>query len=91
MTHQQGQLTGMSSATLMPTPPAGAFAVLLQAKTQSIIYTRDGTTPSASNGFVLAVGAVPYSVSGSIAALRFLESVGGAVLNYEFCIDKTAI
>lgn len=88
MTVTHGQLTGLSVAQAL-TVPAGATTVLLQAKTQNIYYTMDGSTPSATNGLILLVGLAPISYSGKLSGLKFLEVTASAVLNYAFFVDRT--
>ena len=88
MTVTHGQLTGLDSEQAL-TVPAGATTVLLQAKTQNVYYTMDGTTPSSTNGLILIAGLAPISYSGKLSDLNFLEVNASAVLNYAFFIDRT--
>lgn len=47
---------GSLAAAVTLTPPTGANVLRIQAAAQAIRYTLDGTTPTASTGFLLAVG-----------------------------------
>ena len=91
MTFSNGQLTGMTSATALPSIPAGCFVVCLQAESQNVRFTVDGSTPSTSNGFVLVAGQPPVSWSGNVANLKFKQEASDAILNYAYGIDRTAI
>jgi hypothetical protein len=54
--------TDISSATVL-TPPTGATKVLMQAVTQNIRYTLDGTTPTATTGFQLVASDPPLLIN----------------------------
>lgn len=61
--------------------PAGANAMQLQATGQNVRYTVDGTTPSASVGFVLVADADAVFVPANDGmTIRVIEvSAGGAI------------
>lgn len=67
------------------TQPAGANKALLQALTQNVRYTLDGTTPTTSNGFQLKVGWPPslIAVDGGIT-LKAVAETGTASLQYQW-------
>jgi len=88
MTVSHGQLTGLNAIQSL-TVPTGASSVLLQAETQNIRYTMDGSNPSASNGLLLIAGQEPTRFAGNFSGLKFLESAASAKLNYAFQIDRT--
>lgn len=89
MTTQEFQVTGLDSVKSLSSIPAGATSVWLQAETQSIRYSTDGTDPSSSHGLILVVGNDPVLYSGNISALKFLEVTASAILNGRYVIDRT--
>lgn len=67
------------------TPPAGATQVLIQALTANIRYTIDGSTPTATAGFVLYVLADPLAIRlGAGGELQIIEESAGAVAQYQW-------
>lgn len=84
------QLTGLSTVKSLAAAPAGAVAVELQAHTQNIYYTKDGTDPSSTNGLILKADDKPTSFSGKFSDLKFLEVTASAVLNYSWRVDSTS-
>lgn len=72
-----------TAATL--TKPAGANKVLLQALTQNVRYTLDGSTPTTSSGFQLKAGDAPrqIAVDGGIT-LKVVTETGTASLQYQW-------
>lgn len=59
-------------------------SILVQVHTQNAYYTLDGSTPSATNGFVLYAGNDPLLISmNDTIAIKFL-GVSGAILQWEF-------
>lgn len=64
--------------------PAGASFVRIQAETQAIRYTVDGTTPTAATGFLLAVGVEKDIYVGSGASLNVIAAVAGASIQYQW-------
>jgi len=78
--HQQ--VTGLS-ATKTLTLPSGTRMALLQAETQDIRYTLDGTTPSSTNGLLLTAGdyPTPVTVEAGLPDAKFIETTASAKLN----------
>ncbi len=81
------QLTSVDTSTLISTCsggiPAGANVVVFEAEAQAIRYRDDGTSPTASAGMPVAVGAtVVYQ--GTISNLRVISQTAGAKLNALF-------
>ena len=72
----------ISGATTL-TPPAGASQVLIQAITQNIRYTLDGTTPTSTIGFQMRAGDPPVvlSVTPSMT-LQVIQESATASLQY---------
>lgn len=65
--------------------PLHARGILMQALTQNVRYTLDGTTPTAGRGFQLKAGDPPVYVElGSRISLKIIGEVAGGVLCYEF-------
>lgn len=71
------------SGVYSPTTPGDATKVLVQAITQNIRFTLDGTTPTSSVGFRITAGDPPMviPVSGSV---KFIEEIAGAVLQLQW-------
>lgn len=63
--------------------PAGANFAVLQPEAQAIRYRDDGTAPTASVGYPVAVGA-SLTRSGNLSAVRVISSTAGAKLNVLF-------
>lgn len=73
------QITGLSTVKQL-TVPTGAGAALIQATTQAVRYRDDGVNPSGTVGMSLAAGDSMW-YTGSLSALRFIESAASAVIN----------
>lgn len=80
--------TAISSATAL-TPPAGLAAgaakLLIQALTQNVRYTLDGTTPTASKGFQLVAGDPPIIIPvDSSTVVKVIEEAATADIQYQW-------
>lgn len=65
--------------------PLHARGILMQAITQNIRYTLDGSTPTASSGYQLLASDPPLYIEITKGMrLRFLREASGAVLEYEY-------
>lgn len=75
------QLTSLSASTAL-TVPSGANYAIVVAETQAVRYRDDGTAPTATVGFPLAVG-VTFQIDGlaMLTAVRFIEQTAGAKIN----------
>lgn len=73
----------ISAATSFASPPTGATAVLIQAETQSIRITADGTTPTATTG-LLVTTSVPVLLTGDIAKLKVIETTASAAVSLTY-------
>lgn len=72
----------VSTATTI-TPEAGADWMIIQTYGQAINITFDGTTPTATTGFTLAVG-VPYRVDfGQDTTVKIIEVAAGATVQWQ--------
>jgi hypothetical protein len=65
--------------------PTGCEEVMVQALTQNIRYTLNGTNPTAASGFLLTAGdpAVVLPVTKN-TVLKFISATAGAILEHEF-------
>lgn len=73
----------VSSAETL-TRPTGANALLLQAFTQAIRYTLDGTTPTASTGFRLAANSQAELYLAPGATVKLIEETASASVQYQW-------
>lgn len=74
----------ISSATTL-TPPTGATKILIQALTQNVRFTLDGTAPTASRGFQLKAGDPPMLIPlGASTVLKVIEEAATADLQYQW-------
>jgi len=65
--------------------PIGANYLMVQSITQATIFTLDGSTPSATNGFVLLTTQSPVLIGmGTSVIPRFLRAASGAILQYQW-------
>jgi hypothetical protein len=63
----------------------GAERLMVQTHTQNVWYTLDGSTPSATNGFVLLATQPPIIINvGAGVIPNFLRAASGAVLQYQW-------
>lgn len=70
-------------AVVTLTVPTGATFALIQAQTQNVRWTDDGSNPTASVGMLLATGA-PSQFSSSLSVLKFIQTTASAVLNISY-------
>lgn len=75
--------TSVSGATAL-TKLAGANAIMLQALTQNVRYTLDGSTPTASQGFRLAAGTLITLSVGSDMTVTVIEETASASIEYQW-------
>lgn len=77
-----------SGYTYAATDPSAAGsrppACFLQATTQNIRWTVDGSAPTATYGMLLVAGAAPFFYAGPLNQLRFIQVTSGAVLNVTY-------
>jgi len=77
------QEADLSAATGLPSIATGAIIALVQAESQQVRWTDDGTTPTALIGTLMEAGQV-IEFNGNLAALQFFEVVAGASLNVSY-------
>lgn len=75
--------TALSSAATL-TPDAGANGILIQAVSQNIYITFDGSTPSSTNGLIVIAGQAPvlytFPAGTTIKMIQAASSAVGKVL-----------
>lgn len=64
--------------------PLNCSEVLIQAITQNIRYTLDGTNPTAASGFRLTAGNDPILLPATGVTLKFISETAGAILQIEY-------
>lgn len=65
--------------------PTGSEHLMVQTHTQNTYYTLDGTTPSATVGFLLLATLGPIMIHiGAGVTPKFLRAASGAVLQYQW-------
>lgn len=79
---QRSDLSTAQTITL----PGGDVTIVMQAITQNIRYTLDGTAPTSSKGFRLSASATSPSrlEVPENATMKFIEEAATAVLDYQF-------
>ncbi len=65
------------------------LAAFLQADTQNIRFTTDGSAPTSSVGILLVAGAAPFFYAGPLGNLRFIQTTAGSKLNVVYINDPT--
>lgn len=84
--HKSG--TVISGATTL-TPPTGATHLLIQALTQNVRYTLDGTAPTASLGFQLRAGDPPVIIPiGAGIVVKVIQELATASLQHQWLKDS---
>ena len=74
------QITSLSSAAAL-TVPNGTILAIITPEAQAVRWRDDGTNPTATVGYPLAVGAELRYTAAQFAALRFIEQAASAKLN----------
>jgi hypothetical protein len=79
-----GRQTNLTSA-FAPAAPPGASTCVVQALTQNVRFTLDGTTPTAVVGFQIVAGDVERILPvDTRTVLTFIQETAGAELQYQF-------
>lgn len=78
------QSSALSNATAISVP-AGANGLLVQATGRDIRFTLDGTTPTATKGFVILAGGSPMLLMAPSddCVFTFIETAATATLEYQ--------
>lgn len=80
--------TALTGAVTTLSVDSRATGVLIQAETQNVRYTLDGTNPTSSLGFVLTADADPVIIpKNSDITIKVLRSASGAVIQYQGVLD----
>lgn len=67
------------------TAPTGSSAIIMQAITQNVRYTIDGSTPTTTEGFQLKAGDPPVMVPlGFNASINVIQEAPTAVLSWQW-------
>lgn len=74
------QITSLSSSTAL-TVPAGTALTIVTPQTQAVRWRDDGTAPTSTIGYPLAVGSELFYDGANAAALRFIEQTASAAIN----------
>lgn len=77
------QLTSITAATAL-TVPTGATRAMLVAEAQAVRWRDDGSAPTGSVGMILKTTDAPLEYNGDLAALQFIASTTGAILNVAY-------
>lgn len=78
------QTITLGTVAYSPYLPPGATCILVQAVTQNIRYTMNGTTPTATVGFQLVAADPPTRIDiYEHMVLQFFREAAGAILQYE--------
>lgn len=77
------QLVGAAASVGLPTIPAGAQAALVNVDAQSIRWTDDGTTPTATVGMLLPVSTERLFV-GNLAKIKLIQTAATATINVSY-------
>lgn len=73
----------ISSATTL-TKPTGATKIIIQALTQNVRFTLDGTAPTATLGFQLLSGGSPFIIEVTGASIKVIQEAATASLQYQW-------
>lgn len=76
------QITSLATATNL-TVPSGATIAVIAVEGAAVRYRDDGTSPTASIGMPLAIGAELIYQS-ALSAIQFIQQSSGAILNISY-------
>lgn len=77
------QITALGAVVAL-TPPAGATIAVVVAETSSVRWRDDGVAPTASVGMLLAAGTYLTFTDTNLAAVQFIQTAAGAVLDVAY-------
>ena len=82
------QLTSIDASTLLSSVtggiPVGTTIALITPQSQAVRWRDDGTAPTATVGYPLAISSELVYTSQSMGNLRFISQVAGAAINIAF-------
>ncbi len=84
--NQAHQSSAVGAAVVEISIPKHVYEIRMQALTQNVRYTLDGTDPTATSGFALIAGNDPINVPfvTGRTRLKIIQAAGGALLEYQF-------
>ena len=80
------QITSLSGSTALTVPTTGQqlpVYAIIRPQTQAVRWRDDGTAPTASVGYPLAVGE-ELKYGGDLKAIRFIEQAASAAINVSY-------
>lgn len=82
-TAETHQAIALGTAVFSPYLPPGTTCIMVQALTQNIRYTLNGTTPTAAVGFQMLTTSAPIIIEiTENMVLQFFRESSGAILQY---------
>jgi hypothetical protein len=76
---------GSLSSAVTLTAPDGATKILIQAFTQNVRYTLDGTVPTASKGFKMSTTDAPLLIPlGNDTVIKLIQETASASVEYQW-------
>jgi hypothetical protein len=66
------------------TKPTGASKIIIQAITQNVRFTLDGTAPTSTLGFQLVAGGTPFIIEVPGASIKVIQEAATASLQYQW-------
>jgi trimeric autotransporter adhesin len=66
------------------TKPTGASKIIIQALTQNVRFTLDGTAPTTTLGFQLVAGGVPFIIEVPGTSIKVIQEAATASLQYQW-------
>lgn len=81
------QVIALGTVPYSPYLPPGTASIMVQALTQNIRYTLNGTTPSATVGFQMLTTSAPIVIEiTENMVLQFFREASGSILQY--CVGQ---
>lgn len=77
------QITNLSAAVGLTVPTGTSFAIV-QPETQAVRWRDDGTNPTATVGYPLAVGSELLYDAAQLAVVKFIEQAASASLSIAY-------
>ena len=73
----------ITAATTL-TKPTGATKIIIQAVTQNVRFTLDGTAPTATLGFQILAGGAPMIIEVQGVSIKVIQEAATASLQYQW-------
>ena len=84
--HISGTVADNTTVTAVDLP-AGTRAICIQAQTNGVWFTLDGTTPSTSNGLFLPAGTMPLFLPIGASQLKWISAVAAGAQVDILCLS----